>query len=168
MKEKMMTEGQFEVCMGKPALSGRIWACVYEEKPGYVYKPGYDPGDDESNVIKISQNWGVRVKWDLDGSLIPFICGYWCINLFMESIGPGPELQLPEKEIELKLDPCEHPDGKYHYDIKVRAGTVPVGCCATPYKLVVAVTYKDMCHCPRAMAGFVEGPMVTFYKDKDY
>jgi hypothetical protein len=148
-----MTKGYFEVPVDlAPGLSGTIEAEVYE-KGGVA--PVY--------VIRTNQHWYVDIKWELRGAIVPMICGEWCIHLFLESIGPGPELKLHDYNgpYHLHLDPCGN--GKYHYHLDVDEHTVKAEHCGIPYKLVVAITYLNACHKPGPIAGFVELPMVQFY-----
>jgi len=138
-----------------PPLTGSMNAQVYE-------------GNELSNgIIRTDVDWSVRVHWELKGALVPCICGFWCLHVYLESIGPGPELKLPHPhEIHIPLDPCG--DGKYWYDFKVPAGTVSADHCSTPYKVVVALTYKTPAPCkdPGPMAGFCELPILQFYESK--
>ena len=147
----------FEVTVAvSPPLQGTMNAQVYE-------------GDQLSNhVIRTDKEWTVRVHWELEGALVPCICGYWCLNLFMESIGPGEEPRLPVEEIRIPLDPCRKnvAPGEYWYDITIPANTIDPENCGVPYKPVVALTYLDVCENPGPMAGFCELPILQFYEDE--
>jgi len=147
-----MTKGSFEVSGDPNLLSGYISADVYEIG-------GVAP----TNIIRIDQNWFVRLNWALEGSLKSMICGTWCLHLHLESIGKGPELNLPDPypEVQVPLDPCG--DGCYTYDFVVKAGTVKPEHCSTPFKLVSTITYENACGLPGPMAGFVEGSILQFY-----
>ena len=156
-----MATGQFEVSLSDPALAGGIEAEVYE-------------ADGKTNsIIRADQDWEVRIKWYLEGTLVPFICGYWCVSLYFESMGSpkGPDHNEDEFDLRadhsIKLDPCLKPDKDghvwYYYNFKVPKGTIKPGHCGRPYKVVSAVTYETVCDRPGPMAGFVEGPMVQFY-----
>jgi hypothetical protein len=161
-----MATGQFEVSLSDPALSGGIEAEVYEL--------GGPTGHNATSIIRHDQDWGVKIKWYLEGTLVPFVCGYWCISLYFESMGSpaGPDHNQDEFDLraayEVKLDPCLKPDADghyyYYYDFKVPKGTIKPGHCGRPYKVVAAVTYKTLCNRPGPMAGFVEGPMIQFYE----
>lgn len=108
----------------------------------------------------MDQDWGVKVRWDLKGSLVPLICGKWCLHLRMESLGPGPELvfHAPRK---IPLNPCGR--GIYHFEFRIRRGTIKDIHCSIPYKPVVTITYHTVCRKPRPIAGFVELPIMQFY-----
>jgi hypothetical protein len=148
----IMTKGSFEISGDPELLSGYISADVYEVG-------GVAP----KNIIRIDQDWFVRLNWALEGTLKSMICGTWCIRLHLESIGKGDELDLPGayREVEVPLDPCG--DGRYTYDFVVKAGTVRPEHCSTPFKLVTTVVYKNSCDLPGPMAGFVEGSILQFY-----
>ena len=153
----MAEKSVFEVTVRTdPPLAGRLSANVYE-------------GEELSNhIIRLDREWSVRVHWELTGALVPCICGNWCLTLFLESIGPGPELHFPDTslgdyEISIPLDPCG--DGRYWYEIKVPKGRIREEHCSIPYKPVVALTYEN-CDKPGPMAGFCELPILQFYRDE--
>jgi len=145
-----MSKGNFEVALPELYLGGEIYAEVYEVG-----------GASPTAIIRTDQEWGVKMHWDLKGSLTEYICGEWCVHLFLESMGPGPELKLDARR-EIPLNPCG--DGEYYYDFRVKPGVVTGKHCSTPYKVVVTVTYLTACHKPGPIAGFVEGPIVQFYE----
>ena len=147
-----MTTGSFEVSLPSPVLTGEIYADVYEVA-----------GAKPTTIIRTDQHWGVKAHWELEGPLAAFICGEWCLHLFLESMGPGPELKLdPYPNMNIPLDPCGN--GEYYFDFKVEPGVVKAEHCSNPYKLVLAVTYITPCGKPGPIAGFVEGPMLQFYQ----
>jgi hypothetical protein len=147
--ENNMSKGNFEVSLPKPHLRGDIYAEVYELG-----------GARPTNIVRVDQDWGVRVRWDLKGSLAPFICGEWCLHLRLESLGPGPEIifKAPRR---LPLKPCGK--GTYYFDFRVRRGKIRADHCSIPYKPVVTITYYTVCHKPGPIAGFVELPIMQFY-----
>ena len=146
-----MLHGNFEVSLPEPYLGGEIYAEVYEVG-----------GARPTTIIRTDQEWGVKLHWDLKGSLAPFICGRWCVHLFLESMGPGPELKLDANPDYIPLDPCGN--GEYDFDFRVRRGVVTGRHCSNPYKLVATITYLTACDKPGPIAGFVEGPMLQFYE----
>jgi hypothetical protein len=160
-------EGEFEVEV-LPYLTGTIGAKVYEldEPP--------------SRIIDINDPWVVEVDWTLTGRAQRFICGSWGVDVYMESIGPGPELELPDKPFEnIPLNPIG--DGHYHARFDVPAGFIKTHVekwweeqleggglkrdreTDIVYKMVCTVTYKDLGGQPGPIAGFVEMPMLQFY-----
>lgn len=148
-----------------PPISGEVGASVWEVIDGKAVS--------SNHVIQLGNDWVVRVNWHIEGALASCICGDWCLHLFMESIGDAPEFQYPDpkieeyKDVHVDLDPCKPlKDNKYHYsqDLRVPNHYVRPEHCATPYKPVVALTYRDACKRPGPMAGFVELPTVQFYE----
>lgn len=142
-------DGKLEASLSEPYLYGDVSAKIYE-------KEGAKP----TTIIRTDQEWGVKIYWDLKGSLAEYICGEWCVRLCLESIGKGPESNWEAPRI--RLDPCG--DGKYYYDFKFKPGDITADYCSTPYKPVVTVTYHTECHTPGPIAGFVELPILQFYQ----
>jgi hypothetical protein len=104
LRKGYFRRGVFETPIPVRGLfDGEIYAAVYEQG-----------GAGPTNIIRTDQNWGVIVKWKTSGSLVRMICGKWCLQMHLESMGPGPELTLPVKAKHLPLDPCG--TGKYERD----------------------------------------------------
>ena len=160
-------EGEFEVEF-LPYLKGTIGALVSEVN------------EEPSRIIDINDPWYVDVDWSLKGPLQRFVCGTWGVDVYMESIGRGPEFELPDEDFEyIPLDPTG--SGEYHRRINVPAGFIKThveswkeehmegghgpGERETDivYKMVVTVTYRDLGGRPGPIAGFVEYPMLQFY-----
>jgi len=152
-----MATGEFEVS-GGPApglLHGHIYATVMEHG-----------GATPTNIIRSDQAWGVDFTWDLHGTLVPMICGYWCLHVCLESVGPGQELKLPDSipgAPEVKI-PVNQASGHYSYHFHVPAGVVQPQHCSTPYKLVATITYETQYGSPGPLAGYVDGPVLQFYR----
>lgn len=128
----------------------------------FVYEADENP---TNRIIRIDEDWGIKVHWWLKGHWARCLCGYWCVGVHFESIGDGPEFVLPSaKESLIELDPCG--DGHYHYDAKVPARYVRPEHCSSIYKLVVSLTYRTPCKEPGPIAGFCELPLVQFYQSK--
>ena len=145
------TEGKFEVSGQPNLLGGYIEAKVFEQTP-----------ENTTNIIRIDQEWGVVFHWELKGTLKRMICGEWCLHVDLESIGEGPELNLPSKEgLHVPFKGCEKCE--FTQAVCIPAGTVSGEHCSIPYKLVATVTYLDDCDVPGPLAGYVEGPIVQFY-----
>jgi len=145
-----MSKGNFEVALPRPYLVGDIDAEVYEFG-----------GASPTAIVRVDQDWGVKIRWDLKGSLAPFICGEWCVHLRLESMGPGREIVLGAAR-RIPLDPCGR--GTYRLDFRVKRGRIRGEHCSIPYKPVVTITYYTACHTPGPIAGFVELPIMQFYE----
>jgi hypothetical protein len=153
----LATYGRFETPLRERLLFD---AYIY----GYVHEHGsFRP----TNIIRTDQRWGVTLRWVTIGSLVRMVCGRWCLHIYLESIGPGPELRLPAPPRHIPLNPCgahgSPPRVHYDIDLDVPAGTVTAAHCSTPYKCVTTVTYEDSCGTPGPVTGFVEGPILQFF-----
>jgi len=144
-----MSKGNFEVALPKPYLTGDIYADIYEIG-----------GANPTAIVRMDQDWGVNIHWDLKGSLAPFMCGEWCLHLRLESMGPGREIVLDAPK-RIPLNPCG--EGSYEFDFRVGRGKIKAEHCSIPYKPVVTITYYTACHTPGPIAGFVELPIMQFY-----
>lgn len=161
-------DGEFEIEF-TPYLQGTIGALVSEV------------GEAPSRILDINDDWYVDCDWTLSGPLRRFICGTWSVDVYMESIGEGPEFELPDEEVEdIPLQPSA--DGHYSARFNVPAKFIQThledwreeraehgergGELETDivYKMVVTVTYKDPMGRPGPIAGFVEYPMLQFYQ----
>ncbi|MGH7491869.1 MAG: hypothetical protein ACREOO_05695 [bacterium] len=160
-KQKGYPKGVFETPIPAPGLfDGEIYASVYELG-----------GAAPANIIRLSQTWGVLVKWKTSGCLVRMICGEWCVKIHLESMGPGPELTLPRGPAHIPLTPCDAKDKHviyYKYNLVVPPGVIDARHCSTPYKLVTTLTYFDECKTPGPIAAHVEGPILQFYMPKKY
>lgn len=159
--------GEFEVEFLEH-LTGTIGAKVYEV------------GEAPSRILDINDDWVVEIDWSLTGEAQRFVCGSWGVDVYMESIGKGPEFELPDEDLEnIPLNPTG--DGHYHTAINVPAGFIKTHVetwreelkehghlpgdreSDIVYKMVCTVTYKDVGGRPGPIAGFVEMPMLQFY-----
>ena len=148
-------DGEFEVEF-PPFLSGTMGVRVAEV------------GELPSRIIDINDDVDIDVDWSLTGPLQRFICGSWDLDIYVESIGPGPEFELADVE-NIQVDPTGN--GHYHHTIHVPAGTIPTHLEQNGkvdndvvYKMVATVTYKDPAGRPGPIAGFTELPLMHFYK----
>lgn len=114
-------------------------------------------------IIRTNQSWAVNVSWTTTGLATPMIDGTWHLHLYLESMGPGPDLNL--------IDPPDHvvplapglSPVNYSVRIDVPAFTVAAPLAGVLYKLVVTLTYFDITGAPGPMAAFEEGPILQFY-----
>jgi hypothetical protein len=157
-RKPFFAKGSFETPIPISGMfDGEIWASVHE-----------DGGIAPTNIIRIDQDWGVLVKWRTSGCLTRMICGTYCLNVCLESIGPGPELRLPEKSVKVELDPCSAQGdpltANYKCYIDIPRGTVKPEHCSVPYKVVTTLTYLEPCGTPGPIAAYVEGQILQFYE----
>ena len=113
-----------------------------------VHEHDTPPGGLPRNIIRTDQDWSVHVNWTVDGMLTGMIAGFWDLHVALESIGPGPELDL--------TDPGDHViplvtgggGGPVNYtrEVNIAAGVVP----ALPhhgselYIVGVSMTYREV------------------------
>lgn len=149
----MPTTGEFEVEF-TPYLHGTISGTVSE------------PGEAPTKIIDVNDNWNVHLDWTLTGPLQRYVCGTFSVDAYMESIGAGDEFELPEPP-DIPLNPPG--PGTYSADFNIPAGfmtsKIQPGETDVAYKIVATVTYRDPGGRPGPIAGFVEFPVVQFYKD---
>lgn len=119
-------------------------------------------GAPPTTIMRTDQAWHAHVEWDTSGLLTGWIAGKWDLHLYLESVGPGPEIELTDpNEHEIPLKPGPSPI-HYHYHPDVKAGVVPPGA----YQLVLTLTYKDAAGNPGQMAGWWQGPIIQFFTPK--
>jgi len=160
--------GDFEVEF-LPYLHGTIEAKVSEV------------GENPSRILDIHDPWYVQVDWTLTGPLSRFVCGSWSVDVYMESIGRGPEFELPDDKVDnIPLQPGGSGNYSARIDVpgdfikthletykeELKEGGNPLSRereTDIVYKMVCTVTYKDPSGKPGPIAGFVEMPMLQFY-----
>ena len=120
----------FDISPIAARLKGAMRATIYEEG---------QQGPQEH--IDISNDWVVDVEWYLKGHLTKHLCGEFCIEVHLESIGEGREYTLGPQHV--KMDPCGK--GYYRHLFKVPAGHIQAGDCGRLYIVAVTLTSKDAC-----------------------
>lgn len=136
----------------------RLWGSIKVT----VYEKDYPQGEhDSKTIIACDEAWYVKIEWDLSGDLLRHLCGYFCICVYMESIGPGPEYKICCKEW-IPMNPC----GTGHYEeiCKIEPCTVDCGDCGQLYEVGVTLTSFDYCKKPGHIAAYCKGPTLMFYE----
>jgi hypothetical protein len=121
-----------------------------------------------TTIIRTTDAWEIQVELSAAGILVPALGGTWHVTAYLESMGPGPDLDLPNVFLDTdEIDVPLNGGANYTFTISVPAGAVPVRpeARSSAYKLVVVVSYTDLLNNPSRMAGFVEGSMLQFYQD---
>ncbi len=119
-------------------------------------------------VINPNLPFDIRLEWRLTGSDVPVyiaaLQGNWDIEIFAESVGPGPELRIATNNAVPAGAPAVLKD--YGVTLTVPAGTLPEG---NPgdgnpsgvYRLVATVFLNSAIGAPGFdIVGFAEGPMI--------
>jgi len=146
---------------GNPFFDGEF-SSFHHELPGVGVPP--------SNVIRTDQEWHVHIEWKTTGVLNPMIGGNWHIHCYLESLGPGPDVDIQDENADAHVVPLTPAGGDIFYNavfnVKQNVINLPPG---TPmlqtglYRLVVALTYIDLANTPGPIAAFQEGPVLQFY-----
>ncbi|MEP7286874.1 MAG: hypothetical protein ABI947_14045 [Chloroflexota bacterium] len=128
------------------------------EGPGPVFPP--------TNIIRNDEQWNIKVDWEIHGMGVSFLPGQFHIRVFLESIGTGPEFNLPVRFVDTTSAPLVTPPGPvpqriYTQNIAILLGAIPAGV----YKIVTVIhLFQDMTNTlPYPIAGFVEGGMVYVF-----
>jgi hypothetical protein len=116
-------------------------------------------------IIRTSQSWAVTVSWTTTGLATGMIAGDWHLHLFLESIGPGPDLDLIDADSAEHIIPLTPGPSPVHYSVRV---DVPATAVVAPgqgrlYKLAASLTYFEPGGAAGPMAAFEEGPILQFY-----
>ncbi len=135
---------------------------------GYVFELA-EPGlPVTTNLIRTTQDWGVKVKWTMTGPLASFLEAEFHLKVFLESIGPGNEYSLPPADVIVNTlsVPLTFPGGvptrEYAVDIPIPAGTVE----PHPYKIVAFLQLFSCCPGNRKypVAGMYELPITDVFE----
>src|SRR5215212_6670152 len=115
-------------------------------------------------IIRTDQSWAVNVSWTTTGLATGMIAGAWHLHVYLESIGPGADLDLTDAINPghiIPLTPGISPVNYFvHFDVLASTVTAPPA--GILYKLAVTLTYFDASNAPGPMAAFEEGPLLQF------
>lgn len=148
---------------GGTTYTGTISTQIYELTP---------PGEEKvTNLIRIDQKWGVQLDWTFDGSISSWLNYHWHLSLYFESIGKGPEYDLPVSGPVIVATQDGQSTGtglsytrKIEFDpVNIPADRIEPGI----YKPAALIQLYDVSDTlPAALCGTFEMPLVTFYKPK--
>lgn len=122
-----------------------------------------------SQIIRTTQNWGVKVSWEMSGAAANFFLlmgENWHVRLQLESIGTEAEYNLPPGSplvvsyaSGIPITPTVRRWSDINLDVP--AGTVAAGV----YKMTLTVQLADPTTppIPRAMVAFSEGTLIQLY-----
>ena len=148
--------------------SQRFGYCTFEIDPmdatlwGWISASVYEGGrpeghQDPVDIITTNEDLWVKVRWRLAGHLIRHLCGYFCVCVHFESIGPGPEITAdcdnngrPCQYVE--MNPCG--DGYYEMWCRIPGGQLTPGRCGTVYEVAVTLTSLNPCKEPGHIRAF--------------
>jgi hypothetical protein len=121
--------------------NGTINGYVFEQaEPGLVVT---------TNLIRTTQDWGVKVQWTMTGPLTEWLDADFHLRAYLESIGPGTEYSKPDDgdiivntlSVPLQYDADGKAFRSYETDIPIPAGTVE----PHPYKIVAFLQLFSCC-----------------------
>ncbi len=99
----------------------------------------------QSDIVDLDVGARLYVDFDFSGDLARVICGDWCIQLGLESIGSCcPEKCFSQK---IKHDPCRNPGDRYETYFEINRDTLPPGDgdCSCLYEVCVTMQLFDGC-----------------------
>jgi hypothetical protein len=129
---------------------------------------GLGPIFPPTNVIRSDQAWGVRVDWEVHGPLVEWLDAEFRISVFLESIGTGPEYNLPQVNVStlsipVVVDGLGNKSRTYTQNIDVAPGQVQPGI----YKIATALQlFEKATGNPTPVAGLYEGGLVHIFVPK--
>jgi hypothetical protein len=122
---------------------------------GHIETQITDPhGIPANTIISLTDDWHLKVDWQVHGMFVPMMCGTWHVKVFLESIGPGPEIEAASADFVMTGDS----DYSHTFFIGPRKPEKP-----GPYKLVTIITATNRKGHPSPLAGYDEGPILQFY-----
>jgi hypothetical protein len=156
-KDKRFGYCKFDIDPFSVDLTGSMKIAVYRKATPDV----------PDTVMACDEDWYVKVEWDLQGRLLHHLCGYFCVCVYLERIGPGPDLKLDcdgdgRPCIEwIPIDPC----GDGHYEVKCDRPKDDIECeaCGTLYLVAVTLTSLDQCKDPGHIRAYCKEPTLMFY-----
>jgi hypothetical protein len=128
-----------------------------------------DQDDTPNHVLELDQDWKMAIKWQLTSSKpssypVDIIDGTWHIQLSVESLGKGLEDVVAKTDVPVSSFINNQPDLRdWSHEFNIAADKIQD---EAVYKLATLITFTDNNGARRAMAGFVEGPVITFYQDQ--
>lgn len=142
----------------------------YDHVEGEIADPIVKDQDNTENyVLELDRDWKVEVNWKLTSDSpashpVDLIDGTWEVKVGVESLGPGDEKYFPGANVDLgAFDTSSAAKRTWKKEFNISAGEITT---EGVYQLVTLITYRDPAGARRAMAGFMEGPLISLYKDQ--
>ena len=136
----------------EPQLPGPYQALFH----GHIQTQVTDPhGTPASTIISMQDDWHLQVNWQVHGMFVPSVSGTWKVRAYLESIGPGPELLVADRDIAMT-------GGSSYSETFFIGPNVPNE--AGPYKLVTVITAENMAGGPAPFAAYDEGGILQFHE----
>ncbi|MFC6085965.1 hypothetical protein [Sphaerisporangium aureirubrum] len=143
-----MPVGSFQIPPGfaPAALAGLIEAEVVDTT-----------GNPPQDVIKANQSFGVRYRWELNGTAVPMIAGRWLLRLLIDEVGGPNDRFVPSPPLQVALTPAS---GAYTTTVNV-AGGLPSSPGGSTYQIVASLSYLNAAGTPGGMGGNVNCGLVS-------
>jgi hypothetical protein len=112
-------------------------------------------------IIDTDHDFRVRVRWSLERPAADLLGDDWIVQVYAESIGPGPEQRLGVETVPVSSGSVSATQVEFTGTINVPAGTLPAEAAnrSGVYMLVAVVTYNGAFG-PTVLAGFEQGPVI--------
>lgn len=121
------------------------------------------------NVIRSGDTVRVKVDWYMQGALVPMLAGNWKVSVFLESLGPGPEIPVNGAPATVAfsaftLGPGTRRNYSHTFTIGPNFPTPSQSAGASGvYKLVAVLTCEALDGSAGPIAGFIESTILQFY-----
>ncbi len=113
------------------------------------------------NIVRLSDAWHVHVQWNIKGSIVPLINGTWHVKVYVESIGPGPEMEVASMDVPVNAEPLAGLARSYNRRIVIPANLPNL--IEGLYRVTTVITIEN--GGARGMiAAFDEGPILQFFQ----
>lgn len=144
-------------------------ALYYDHIQGEIAEPIVKDFDGTPNrVLELDRVCQVEIEWKLESNApmshpVDLIDGTWEVKVSVESIGIGDEKEIASTNVPLSsFDTSSAALRTWKHTFTIPANKISQ---EAVYKLGTLITYRDPGGHRRAMAGFSEGPLLTFYQD---
>lgn len=122
-----------------------------------------DPGGAPNTIIQRQDPFLIRTQFSVDQPGASLLGGQWQLRAYVESIGPGQEVQVGTAALAVSAGvPAGGPPRlEYTVDVNVPGNTLSAENANNSgvYKIVVVVTHQNFGG-PTVLAGFSEGPVI--------
>jgi len=107
------------------------------------------PYPDPVDIIAWDEAYYIVVVITLEDPVRRLFCGYLCVDVDVDTCGPAPDLQFPEKSV--LLDPCGTGTYPVYFELPANTFAPPVGYpnrCGRIYRICITVGSFDLCTPP--------------------
>jgi len=120
---------------------------------------GFPGRQSNTALIQTDQEVNIDFNWKTDGLLLPFLCGQWKCEMFLEQMGEK-EFGLPRGLSSVTTPVIKTNPATYNVSLNIPANTIPDGI----YRIVVRLLFEAKDGTPAPIAAFAEFGLVQFYR----